>query len=97
MKLKTNDPLHHIVEYGHEGSAEIVKSLQHIDFDVSRKAVQVKLGGDFDYENFIDDVSSIVNEIKDIRSTLESELQPYTIIIPSNIGLDDEDKRKLRF
>lgn len=79
------------MEYGHEGSAEVVKSLQHIDFEVSRKAVQAKLGGEFDYENFVDEVSSIVNEVKGIRSTLETELQNYKIIIPSDIGLDEEE------
>ena len=71
-----------------------MKSLQNIDFEVSKKTVQAKLGGEFDYENFIDDVSSIANEVRDIRATLESELEQYAIIIPSDIGFDEEDKRK---
>lgn len=93
-RLKPNDPFYHVVEHGHEGSAEIVKNLQNIDFQASKKAVLTKLGGEFDYDGFIDEVNSVTSEIRDIRSTLESDLQQYAIIIPSDIGLSEEDKRK---
>ena len=72
-----------------------MKNLQNIDFQSSRRTVVSRLGGEFDYEGFVDDISDINGDIRMAFRTMEEDLAAYKVTIPTDIGLSEEEKRNV--
>ena len=90
--IKSEDQFFNLVENGPDAAEEIVKSLKNIDLINSNKVVMNKLGGEFDYEEFVDEVNTTASSVKKIFDSMNEELEIYKIEIPDPLTMNENDK-----
>jgi len=90
--IKKNDPYYPLVESNPETAEEVIKQIRTIDYVNSRQIVMNKLGGEFDYDQFNEDVTNIAQEINEINSKFQEELLKFKIYVPPAIAMTPEEK-----
>lgn len=90
--IKKNDPYYPLVESNPETAEEVIKQIRTIDYVNSRAIVMNKLGGEFDYDQFNDEVSNITQELHTINNKFQEDLLNYKIHVPPAITMTEQDK-----